>query len=29
LVRLSQFKFKQVEDRSKGFAKQAVAMWKI
>ena len=29
LVSLSQFKFNQVEDRSKEFAKQAVAMWKV
>ena len=29
LVGLSHFKFKQVEDRSKTFAKQAVAMWKV
>jgi len=29
LVHLGQFKFKQVEDRSKAFAKQAVAMWRI
>lgn len=29
LVDLGQFKFKQVEDRSKEFAKQAVAMWRV
>lgn len=29
LVGLSQFKFKQVEDRSKAFAKQAVAIWRV
>lgn len=29
LVNLSHFKFKQVEVRSKAFAKQAVAMWRI
>jgi uncharacterized protein with ParB-like and HNH nuclease domain len=29
LVGLSQFKFKQVEARSKAFAKQAVAMWRV
>ena len=29
LVGLSQFKFKQVEARSKSFAKQAVAMWRV
>lgn len=29
LVGLGQFKFKQVDDRSKAFAKQAVAMWQV
>jgi hypothetical protein len=29
LVDLGHFKFKQVEDRSKAFAKQAVAMWRV
>ncbi|WPH20825.1 DUF262 domain-containing protein [Variovorax paradoxus] len=29
LIDLGQFKFKQVEDRSKEFARQAVGMWKV
>lgn len=29
LVDLGQFKFKQAEDRSKAFAKQAVALWRV